>query len=326
MKSFLCALSFAIPSLIFSGENEDRVDAFLKSYFPKEEAAIKSFHRGHHSARNYLIEAAGEKYVLRLLPLSSTEEEIQRELYMIQEASELGISPKVFAISDRAVLMEYIDVKTLTPQVAALHAKEAGEALSKAHSIQKNPTATPQYLDAAEFRYTFLQEREIFPESKVAIDIIRKESPKLSQEKANLHSGLHAQNLFWTDDGLKIIDWDDTVWDSPYYDLTCFAIFLALDAEAEANFLEGYFGRPPTKEEIEHYILTKRINLACISLINLKIAAQILEQEPGSLDQESPLKELSFYMGDFAEANSRMPVQFFYDVGRCALKMSQELE
>ena len=309
-------------------EQDRRISAFLKWFFPPQEIKITPIQRGHNFVKNYLTETAEKKYVMRLLSLSAPEDQIQKELYMMQEAAALGIGPKVIAISDRVVLMEFIDGKTLTPQVARLHAKEAGATLCKAHEIPKNPSVgKTTYLGEAEGRYQFIKERAAFPEAEQAIEIIRRDSSKLSPLRSNIHGDLHPHNLFWTGDGLKLIDWEWIMWDHPYLDLARFAMSLALDQDAESDLLEGYFGTSPTVAEKQQYDLAKRLNFANMATICLKLAVAIQEQEPETpIDPTAPFEEWSSYMEVFAEANERMPLQFFYDAGRSAYHMMLKCE
>jgi thiamine kinase-like enzyme len=306
---------------------ETRVNIFLRSFFPQENVIIKPFHRGHQSPRNYLLDLAGQEYVLRLLPLSASENEVQKELYMIQEASHLDLAPKVVHIFERAVLMEYVNEPTLTPTIAKLHAQEIGASIRKTHGIPRNLQAgETKYLDEAEVRYNFIEKRGRFIEpAKEAILVIRENSHKLSHTYTNIHGDLHAQNLFWTEGGFKMIDWEWTVWDNPYLDLSRFSVALALDQESENQFLQGYFGRLPTDAEKEEYDLAKKLNFANRALMGLKITAQILEKEPENpVDETAELKEWESYMEAFSVATKRVSVQFCYDAAMCALHLSRE--
>ena len=322
-------------SPLISEEHRLKIQEYLPEFLPGQSFSVSPIKRGHQDARNYLVEAGSTKYLLKLIPFDLKEEEALKELYMIQEGSLLGIAPQVIASSDtgRAVLMEYIEGPTLTPSVAKDHAEEIGKSLRTLHGGAKNPHAgDAKYLDETEHRYQFVKERSdlkiateglrsIFKDATKAIEFIRENAPRLSsKQRVNIHGDLHPQNLFWASGGLKMIDWEFTVWDNPYHDLGRFSTSLALDDSADELLLEGYFGGSPTEAEREQFLLSKKLNYANKALIGFKITLLILEKEPQLLDFSSEPTDWSHYIESFAVATERMPLQFFYDYGKCALE------
>ncbi len=227
----------------------------------------------------------------------------------------------------------YIDEPTLTPGDAKCHAREIGAGLHILHASPKNPhLGDAKYLDEAEYRYRFLQDRIdpkqssqqisfLLNDAAKAIEFIRDNAPHLASGQVNIHGDLHPQNLFWTHDGLKMIDWESTVWDNPYLDLGRLSTSLALDDDADMQLLEGYFGRIATQEEERQFLLSKKLNYAHHALIGFKIVLCILEQEPQPLDFISGAPSWSACLDSFSRASERMPLQFFYDYARCALEM-----
>lgn len=331
--SWLCIFLSCVTFLLgwengYADPVNHRIEECLAAFLPGQSVSVNPIKRGHQDARNYLVETNGAKYLLKLLPHDLEEEDALKEIYMIREGALLGIAPRVIASSDRkrAVLMEYIETPTLTPSVAGDHAREIGSSLRTMHGSAKNPhVGDAKYLDEAEHRFRFVEERSdldspIFKDAAKAITFVREKAPLLTSEPlANVHGDIHPQNLFWTDDGFKMIDWEFTVWDNPYHDLGRFSTSLALDDSADEELLEGYFGRSPTEEEREQFLLSKRLNYANKALIGYKITLFILEKEPQPLDFSSEPLEWAHYMESFAVASERMPLQFFYDYANRAL-------
>lgn len=141
--------SVELSSLILE-EHGKRIRDCLSTFLPRLHSLVKPIHRGHSDARNYIVAAGDSKYLLKLIPLDLAEPVSLKELYMIQEASHLGIAPKVIASSDsqRAVLMEYIEGPTLMPEVAKKHARQIGTDLRTLHESVKNPhVEKSRYLD-----------------------------------------------------------------------------------------------------------------------------------------------------------------------------------
>lgn len=322
---FVRLLGFVSISPLCPTEQKERIYDSLELFLPRADIQVHPIQRGHQDVKNYIVEVKGIKYLLKLLPLDSKEPEVQKELYMIEEAARIGIAPRIFGVSEakRAVLMEYIEGATLTPETARQNAREIGSALRLLHESSENRhTGNFKYLDEAENRYLFIRERSDFKEARDAIQFIRDHASELSSSSVNIHGDLHGQNLFWTADGLKMLDWEWTTRDNPYLDLSRFSTSLALSEQSEAHLLEGYFKRAPTADEKKEYDLAKRLNFAYNSLICFKITAQILENEPSSpIDLNAEPQEWTFYMESFSGSAKRMSLQFFYDCARCSSKL-----
>lgn len=281
------------------------------------------------SERNIVFEVDQKKYVLHTLKNDS-------ELYMMIEAGNLDVAPKVITSfpEKKLALMEYIEDSTITPKIAQRHCVEIGKALKKSHEIPLFKETGEGFEKANQVRWAYIQTQAarqdtdlsaaLLEEASKAMQVFEKEMKSLaelnSNLKVNIHTDLHPRNLFWTDRGFLIIDWESSSHGHPYFDVASLAIFLGFDEAQERELLDGYFGHPPTPEELREYALLKKIRWAYTSIVNTMWAFRVLGKEPASNSIGPPEKSFGDYMQYFGETNGMPPLEFFMNVSRLALK------
>lgn len=137
----------------------------------------------------------------------------------------------------------------------------------------------------------------------------------------NLQVDLHARNLFWVDGrGFLIIDWEDTGYGHPYFDVATLAIFLGFEGTDEQTFLTGYLDHPPTNEEMREYSAWKKVAWAYIAVVNQMWAYRALAKDPHTeLVIAEPDRTFAGYMQFFSETQGLPPLEFFMNVSRLAL-------
>jgi thiamine kinase-like enzyme len=284
------------------------------------------------SERNIVFEVDQKKYVLHTLENDS-------ELYMMIETGNRDIAPKVINSfpEKKLVLMEYIQDSTITPKIAQRHCVEIGKALKKAHEIplfketgegfEKENRVRWEYIQTQATRHNTDLSASLLKEATKAMQVFEKEMKSLdeinSNLKVNVHSDLHPRNLFWTDRGFLIIDWESSSHGHPYFDVASLAIFLGLDEAQEKELLDGYFGHLPNSEELKEYALLKKIRWAYTSIVNTMWAFRILEKQPASEPIEPPSKSFGDYMQYFGETSEMPSLEFFVNVSRLALKKTE---
>ncbi len=295
--------------------SEERVREILKDYAVSDVLLLSG---GYSGASNYRI---GNEYVLRMYDLSYPVEHVMREFHAAQMAAQEGIGPCVESIflADRAMLMEYVPVKTISIDQAYQSLDLMAETLRKAHATEKNPYPREPLFDQLEKIYdqilpTIVDEHTF----KEAMSVIRQSREKLENsqfERVNTHGDLNPRNVFLTDDGIKLIDWSETYWDHPFYDLSCFAMMHNYSVDSESAFLKSYLMREPTDEENRQYKLVKKINFAIFSFSCSAIARGLQEKNPQVIDLNTPLKDLDFYLDTFSKGEE-LSAQFFSECAR----------
>lgn len=245
-----------------------------------------------------------------------------------ERASELGIAPHVYQtfLAHRAILMDYIDQPTLTFGQAkqASSCVKVAHALHKVHAMNKNPYVFLSVQEKMEklCEQPYINRSDSLP--KEAIGLIRQGNVELGSlriEKRSIHGDLNPRNIFLTDTGIFFIDWSETNWDDPFYDLTGFALLNGLNSEEEFSLLETYLQHSLSSEEKKHYLIVKKIQLAALALTCYAITKNLLHQFSEQLiDPTTPLKSWHHYVTEFAKNDPHLSAQFFCELARCALK------
>jgi len=207
---------------------------------------------------NYLVEAAGERYVMRLPGRSTELLSIDRanEVFNARAAASTGIGPKVLEHVPQLNLMvlEFIDGPTMS--AAALQSPRMARRV--AESFKRLHAAPPFSKDFDMFRLieTYLQ---IVEEHEVRIPPdYRERLPLLAEiERAvrtgtlpsvSCHNDLLCENFI--DDGqcLRIVDYELSGNNDPCFDLGNTAQEASFDDELRAVLCEAYFGRPDSQQ------------------------------------------------------------------------------
>ena len=199
--------------------------------------------------KNYLVADRGERFVVRLgedIPIHGVLR--FNELAASRAAFEAGISPEVTYAEPGALVLRYIDGRTLTPELmrdAAL-LPAAVDLVKRAHERIPRTLRTPALMFwvfqiirgyAAELCAQRSPHAALVPELAAHAEHLEREVGPVSIVFG--HNDLLAANFI--DDGhrLWLIDWDYAGFNSPLFDLGG----LVSNSELDARFvLERYFG------------------------------------------------------------------------------------
>ena len=216
---------------------------------------------------NFVVEDAGERYVVRIgedIP----EHGVYRvnELAVARAAHAAGISPEIVHAEPGALVMRWVDGRTLDP---------AGV---------REPACLERILDTVgrchrEIPLHFRGSTPIFWVFQVVRDYartLREDGSRMAgrideflARAAHLesavgpveivfgHNDLLAANFIDDGDRIWLIDWEYAGFNSPLFDLGGLAANNALDAGEERRMLERYFGEPPGEARLASYAAMK---------------------------------------------------------------------
>lgn len=318
------ALTISASGALFNG-------ILLKDLLEIENSSI--LRGGYSEAINTKLDINGKSYVLRTYPPHRSESEILKEFYTLESASKKEVAPQVFSIfpKEHAVLMAYIPGthSSLVHPEQRVNLVHFAEVLRKVHQIERNPYLSLNLQERIEGLYALLtQYTKNLSEIEQAITIIRRGQKALDEfqfQKVTIHGDLNPHNIFITDTGIQLIDWAETSWEHPYYDLACFALLHDYSEEEELLLLTTYLQRSPGIEEKQQYALIKKINLAMFCLSCHGMALKLQSQNPQPINQSSPLKNWSYYVRSFAEDNEKLSAQFFSEYAQVSLKRAMNV-
>lgn len=277
--------------------------------------------------RNIKFTVDDQSYVLHTV-------ENKTELHMMVEVSKKNVGPKVFSAfgEKQWVLMEYIGTPTITPEIAQEHPQEIGAALKRAHEIPLSKDPGAGFAAANHTHFQYIQKNAQLSASlqdmaERANRVFEQGMKELAERNspliANVHSDLHARNLFWADRKFLIIDWESCSHGHPYFDLASLSIFLGFNEKQEEALLAGYFSNAPTSEQLEEYRLLKKIRWAYTSIVNNMWAYRLMEKGI-SEDVPPPNKSFGEYMQSFATSEGMPSLEFFVNVARLSLQEAEK--
>ena len=216
---------------------------------------------------NFVVEDAGERYVVRIgedIP----EHGVYRahELAAARAAHAAGLSPEIVHAEPGALVMRWVDGRTLDP---------AGV---------REPACLARILDTVrrchrEVPLHFRGPAPIFWVFQVVRDYartLREDGSRMAGRLDGLlaraahlesvvgpveivfgHNDLLAANFIDDGDRIWLIDWEYAGFNSPLFDLGGLAANNALDAGEERRMLERYFGTPPGATRLASYAAMK---------------------------------------------------------------------
>ena len=285
------------------------------------ENQIQPLTGGYSGSEHYRIIDGDRILVLKVYPKGYPEtNQAKRELATMLQAAEIGAAPKIHWISldKRAVLMDCAQGPWLSLEEAKNpHTIIAiANALREVHALPKSPLVRRSTRERVEELFEILKENYgVSQELEQAMSKRRELHEPETGPKATIHGDLNPRNIFVTSQGVKLIDWSETSWEDPYYDLTCFALLHDLNESEETLLLQAYLGNRVFREEKKRYDLIKAINLID-QAVNLIFLANQLS---GDLE-DGPIENWSFYTKLFAESAENLSAQTLYDWGRCCLR------
>jgi thiamine kinase-like enzyme len=219
--------------------------------------------------RVYHVETPKARVIVRI-PGEGTEDYIDRsvEVANANAAWRAGVSAQVLwadPMSGNMVSRAIDEIETMTPALFASREGapgRAGRALAKLHNSG----------EAFEFRFelfTMIDEYLSILSAKDAAlpegyhDIVRAAAPvkqALADKPARLapcHCDPLCENFLDDGDQMWIVDWEYSGMNDPLWDVGDLSVEAGMDADAEAELLNAYFGRAPTPAEVGRVVIYK---------------------------------------------------------------------
>ncbi len=232
---------------------------------------------------NFLVEHGGRRHFVRIgtdIPRHG----VMRfhELAASRAAHAAGISPEVLHYEAGAIVLDFIEGRTLD-------AEDIGKAKNLARIVslvRRCHTEIPAHLRGPamvfwvfhvvrDYAHTLRElGSRVLPELPRLLEIARKLEHAVGPISLVFgHNDLLAANFI--DDGERIwlIDWDYAGFNSPLFDLGGLASNNELSADAESAVLQQYFGAPPSDALRVRYAAMK-----CASLLRESMWSMVSEQ------------------------------------------------
>jgi thiamine kinase-like enzyme len=193
-----------------------------------------------HSNLIYLLKTQNRSYLIRKFQITLD----RKAEFLIQKKAFLkNIAAEPILLDEKSGLMitKYIEGKHQT-KLSQQELKKLALLLKKLHKIKVR-----QKQNSFKENFTFRDKKV-----KHAFMVLEKE-PK---EYALGHNDLHAKNIIFTKNSIKLIDWEYARYSDIYFDLVSIIIEYKLNRRDKATFLRSYLGKKQINhKKIEAYTL-----------------------------------------------------------------------
>jgi thiamine kinase-like enzyme len=232
---------------------------------------------------NFLVEDGGRRHFVRIgddIPLHGVLR--FHELAATRAAHAAGISPEVLHHEPGAMVLEFIDGRSLRPE--EIHWPETLERVTEL--IRRCHHGIPMHLRGPTMAFwVFHVIRDYGYTLREANSRSVSELPRLLECSATLeravgpislvfgHNDLLASNLIDDGERLWLIDWDYAGWNSPLFDLGGLASNSELSSSAEDLLLECYFEQPAS-DPLRHRFAAMK----CASLLRETLWSLVSER------------------------------------------------
>jgi thiamine kinase-like enzyme len=333
--SILGLVLFIDPAVLGEESNDNKTCLsrsleMLRCAFPDvctDQIHLSPINEGLSQSQIFKVEKSGQLYVIRLNdPIFA--EKNRRELFVFQEASKRGVAPNIYYASEdgSVIVMNFVAGQRSSCRIARKKENIAlvAYALRQVHTIPRCPPICPSVFDRMLLLHSqMVAEGVSFSKLDQAIGLLehlRSVQISLSHTFVTAHGDLHSGNIFFTDTGVKFIDWAENSWEDSFYDLSCFALCHDYQLWEEDFLLTCYLGYAPGSEEKTLYAINKCIDYIYFSIDLLSTANKMSIDQKTDLNRNNIVYDWSFYINVFEDDKNNLTPQFLYDFGMCALK------
>lgn len=216
--------------------------------------------------------------VVRRMPEENSLECREREIAMAKYAAEAGFGPRILYVDAQSgiMVMESLDILKIPGDLfdTPLGCKELGKILRLLHAGPGFPSISRTIFDECKEKLgqvsNVVESIVIDGSFKEIVDACQALWLRIPQEYVSSHGDLHRNNLIYTSQGFRIIDYESVAADTPYYDLARVAIDHSSNRDNDYILLEAYFDRSPTEYEVACMALMKHVRYIQTALWILK--------------------------------------------------------
>jgi thiamine kinase-like enzyme len=206
--------------------NSDKIKEY-KLFKNKTIKSFKPLENQGHSNLIYLLKTPNENYLVRKFQINLD----RKKEFLIQKKAflkNIGAEPILLDEKNGLMITKYLEGKHQT-KLSQQQLKKLAQLLKKLHKIKVRQ------------KHNHFKENFTFKDKKVkhAFMVLDKE-PK---EYALGHNDLHAKNIIFSKNSIKLIDWEYARYSDIYFDLVSIIIEYKLNKKDTLTFLRSYLGK-----------------------------------------------------------------------------------
>jgi aminoglycoside phosphotransferase (APT) family kinase protein len=252
----------------------------------------------------YQVEAAGQRFVLKVASLQEDPDEWRGAVAIQRLAARAGLTPEVVHVVDdaqRAVLSRFVADRGFPAfyRNPATHADALialGATVRRIHALAIPEGARAR--DPREFLaaiWKAIGDEFVVPAFVVAARERALDTTPPPAERAAVlsHNDLNPSNLVYDGTGITILDWATAGPGDPFYDLATLAVFLRMDDATCLRLLAAYEGGSAASALPERLVYTHRLVAVLAGSASLLVARRL--EHPGA---ETAVED-ALALGDF---------------------------
>ncbi|RBQ30399.1 choline kinase [Arcobacter sp. FW59] len=188
---------------------------------------------------SYLITSKTKKYVLRVFKSNKSVNISRKFEYKIQKiANKLNISPKPIFFNKNFMIYEYLE-GVHKDNLSKNDLKNLALTIKKLHSIKVKTKPYNLKKDFKKYKNLFEDKKNILTLNKLNNSL-----KKLKKHKNHFvlsHFDLNPKNILFSENSIKIIDWEYAGTTDSFFDLASICIEFKLSKKEERFLLKNYF-------------------------------------------------------------------------------------
>ena len=271
LKIFLVSI-FALSSSICA-ENFIKDSVAKAMDVSPNKIEFKNLRKGMTSAKNLKFDLEGKQYIAKVFHKRKKEEAKEKEIAAVKIFSDLNLGTKLVAAAkdNSFYIREYVPGKTL--KFADVQnekvLKNTAKAMKKLHEF-KSDVSSRNLESRAEKHFKSINKKDIAVPTgfEKSFEQFKNLCSKLKNSKGFCHNDLNPHNILLTDDErILFIDFGNSGMGNIYEELGYFTALSGIFDDALSKFLDFYFERKATKDELETVKLAQKIVLfvsACV--------------------------------------------------------------
>ena len=218
-------------------------------------------------------------YVIRHTQ-NRNQEDRTREIQAQKIASDCAYGPHVYAYdaTEGKIVMSFLQAEPDWQLDPAVKAHKLAMLLKKMHEGPAFCEHAP-LLEQIQHQLCAIKEYPKDIELEKLLQVFNTIETLPSAFKMPTHGDLNPNNIIFTNGDYKLIDFESSGQDDPYFDLATIIIFNFANTPHEIEFLTQYFGHVPDSQELERVGNTKKaVYLFYGAALLSRVPAQIIQQ------------------------------------------------
>ena len=237
-------------------------EAMQSTFDTSKFEAIRELTAGLSSALIFRIVVKNKPYLLRIITRIDAISDPSKWYVNMEAAAKVGVAPQVWYMGtgDRISITDFIEAEPFPVYKARV---KLAALLRRLHALPPFPFRI-NYLDSIAGFIEKFQAEKIMPRDEVneifkVFSHIKSIYPITDADLVSCHNDLKPENMLFDGERAWLVDWEAAFLNDRYVDLAIVANFVLRNDDDEREFLETYFGHPPTAYQQAKFFLMRQL-------------------------------------------------------------------